>query len=740
MIGYIKVAAFLNFAAALFYYVLDLNLFLFFLLLVAGVFFLDGAEKGAKYFQEKQLYFGLAGLITLMFNPFGAIFIFLALINKNKKGRIKFSCSLFKKANNKAMLLKLSVFCLLTGGIILTTVSWDLVSDLFKIIILTLLVVLFYLLAIYSQKKLNNSEITKLFWNLALTFILFILFASGVFAIFGFYFSLLGEGVYLYLTAALLLFATATYYSALKFKDSEYYYTTLISLLLATIALLTFSGLNMNYQFLLIIIALISGIYFQIKIPYIADLIKYMAILVLPALYLILVPELAASLSYIIIAVAVIGLLIYYTYQEKEDHYLMFFAPFVTTIIITTSIGVFPYLTLSFFPYALVSFIAIFYAIMLFLPIREVIRRFALLSFNVLFIYIYFDMMSPTSITNGYPLIYALIITSLILLTNIISLKFSRDNIILMLEKYLQPIKVAAFIIVSYLYLYEAGYLINYNFILPILYTVFLGILLLVHYNQAMRYIYYVSFNIVFLIALVSTYFMPNISLLLIPAAFIMLLYTSLNNDQESEKMRLISYVIFMITLFSQLTVNDMFNLGPISASFLSLLIFMLALIFVYQYTLIFKITVFMSLFTLFTFIYVLDMPIILYLIVSNLIGFFALWLVNLLVLKEKTSRVVITFFAASALLISVIFVPHYIMAIYVAVMAIILAIIAYYYREYFGLYYISVILLITNIIYHLRVVWLNFPIWAYLLLLGMLLMFLVVYNEVKPKIKTKKK
>lgn len=115
-----------------------------------------------------------------------------------------------KEIKNSLTLIVGSILLILSAILLLTT-TWDITNNLLKTVILLIMLFIFLAASFIADKSLHLKQTSQAFYYISLAYIPIILLSIFLFKLFGEYFSVNGEGKYLYLAIS-SLFVTILYY------------------------------------------------------------------------------------------------------------------------------------------------------------------------------------------------------------------------------------------------------------------------------------------------------------------------------------------------------------------------------------------------------------------------------------------------------------------------------------------------------------------------------------------------
>ena len=168
----------------------------------------------------------------------------MALMDKNKdKSLEEEELELIKKEKIKPkvdprvrkidLTIKLGVFMVLVAGFIFATTGWESLNIIIKGLIFIAISVFFIVLSKFAEKNIKIKSTIYLYWFLGMAFITFTYIAAGLNNIFGTYFSLKGAGNYLYMSSIFGVVALLAYISYKNFKAISNLYILYFSIVLS---------------------------------------------------------------------------------------------------------------------------------------------------------------------------------------------------------------------------------------------------------------------------------------------------------------------------------------------------------------------------------------------------------------------------------------------------------------------------------------------------------------------------
>ena len=137
------------------------------------------------------------------------------------------------------ILLKLGVGMVFVSGILFATTSWSIITNLIKLIVLTLLGFMFLGLSIFSEKKLKIKNTTIMYWFLSMSFFFSIVLGIGYFGMLGEALSYKGELKDIMYSITFLYFSLLSAFTYYRFNNNKMLYVTYIGITLGIKFLIT---------------------------------------------------------------------------------------------------------------------------------------------------------------------------------------------------------------------------------------------------------------------------------------------------------------------------------------------------------------------------------------------------------------------------------------------------------------------------------------------------------------------
>jgi hypothetical protein len=629
-------------------------------------------------------------------------------------------------------MLKVGVLMVGISGLIFATTSWEVISDLMKVVALIIMAALFYGLSKFSELKLKLDKTTITYWILSMIFIIFAFLCAGYFKIFGEYFSLNGSGNGLFRTVLWLLVAVLSflsYYS--KFKYDSFLYGTYSGLSAALATYLHFIEMG-TQEILVIFISLMTLISLIRKDNKIFQCLNKFSIILSIVLWFLITPIVIIKDNGIIsLVLRIITLIsVYHITFIKKEKGVEIIAPFILLLILykpLENIWNISSLTVQAFIYA------VLYFILLVTKSFSKNRRFeeiftCLVNFSLLVLF--FIIYQRGEHLNG-------IFIALSALVNNVMYELTRQKDDgYSLEHYLQPYKI---LMISYA-------IINYIFIdLSVMWNLIIEcfVMLLLYFitkESKLKYTYFIVYFVLAVLTVMSSAeivdeIASNSSGLI--QAFLLLIISlvpfciSKMEDNQYNNFEVPSFILLLYSLMLFVFNNNVFTISEMAKSIILLVIYF-ALAFAYRKR---KILYAISaLATIIPYNFFLENITTSYEISAIITSAFYFLLVPIVsrVIEDAHERDKVEAIINIFIMLPVIFIDGLWIALYVGAVSLIMIIFGFAKKEYGLIFKTGVAFIIINIIFQLRELWLEIPFWLYLLVGGMVLIGVVMHKGIK--------
>lgn len=151
-----------------------------------------------------------------------------------------------------SLILIIGSFLLVLSAILFLVTNWSTTGNYMKTFVLLFMLAIFYGASVVADKYLNIKQTSKAFYYISLAYIPIIFLSIFLFELFGRYFSLYGDGKYIYLLIMSII-VSIIYYVA---YNKRQYIVTCIGSLLFTYLAIIFMGLSIKVDYHLVMLLL----------------------------------------------------------------------------------------------------------------------------------------------------------------------------------------------------------------------------------------------------------------------------------------------------------------------------------------------------------------------------------------------------------------------------------------------------------------------------------------------------
>lgn len=649
-----------------------------------------------------------------------------------------------KEVRRLRNILGLGVGLVVLAGVIFATSTWETLTGFSKTVILILSAFLFYLVSVLAEKKLNLKVSGMMYYGLSNVLIVVSLLASGYFNIFGEWFSLSGAGSNLFITVIWLVVAFFSYIAYIKYDIKNILYLLYFSILniiyFGVFAIFNFRDVS----FLIVAIVAAFGCIFKTNDTCFKMFNKFSKV-VLPIItvgWYVIVMSGKSNIILDLISFVILSITLYYLALVEKNEFFKIFAPLSTLVnaIHLCAIGD----TTSKVMLIQISIIAtVIYAIgfykredKLFYDVSAVICNFA-------WLYVVID-----SIDIGF---YSLAVaTSLMLLATSIIVGLDKSSDKFHFEKLVEPVKI-------FVLAYSLNSLFNsFANMARIDFGIVMAAIFLIMYlirKDLFRFIYFVICCFTTLIVFFNNFeefaVIANVAVILIST--ILLVSASFSNDKKYSNFNEGIYAVILLSIYSLFS-GCIGEYGKFSWLFIlgMVLSYAVAFLLVYKNNIMKLMTIlaifipyglavdkFMSLYTNgdnFEFIRSMRH------VFESVPWFVAIIIYTRGFLRSISFNVVkvIEIVTLSIWYFGLLTRSSAEIGLFIGVIALISILIGYKSEKYIPFYYTGIVFTVINLLIQLKDLWSVIPIWAYILVAGLILIGIVTYKEyvrINPKV-----
>ncbi len=644
-----------------------------------------------------------------------------------------------KEARRMRNILGLGVGLVVIAGIVFATSTWHTLSGSIKTMILVFSAILFFLVSVLAEKELNLKVSGMMYYMLSNVLLAISILAAGYFEIFGYWFSLNGAGSNLFVTVLWAVIGVLSELAYTKYKNKKVLYLMCLSLMLVIYFGVLATGLTCDFSILIVSVILAIGALYKKT-----DVFCKFSKIALPVLAVILfgnVIKLEDNTIISLISFIVLSVTQYYLAMVENNEFYKVFAP-LSTVINATAISLIGE-TKSEVLLLQIALIALgVYAIGYYKRNDKLISNVSSVVANLTWLYVAID-----ALNLGF--YYLAVVTAIVMLGTSIIVSLDKNSDKYHYEKIVEPIKVLILILTICGLMESLGIVGTIATELIFLVTFFLMYLIR---SGTFKLVYFALTCVVALWILITfrNDFAPVIQA--VNSVVILGLLLSIVKSKEeryinSKEGLYIGLLLSILSIFTGFSgkyenlelVYTMCILVSYAIAFLVVrkdnilkLITILAVLIPYYITLNSLVDMTMDSDN--------------FVLVRNMEYVFGRipWLVMIIVytrgflqsVEYKYTKVI----EAVTLSVWYIYALRHVCpetGIFVGIVALISILVGYKSEKYVAFYYTGIVFTIINLIMQLKDVWNLVPVWAYILVAGLVLIGFVTYKEyskTKPK------
>lgn len=729
----LKIASIINFVTAALFYSIFPKYSL--ILVIIGFITLYFTSFDINKLNKSKGWLIFIGIILTIINFISAIFTLIGYdciqsYLKENQDKLKKEEEIDKDIKRIDLLLKLGIGMVVISGILFATTSWNVTSNLLKLILLLILGTIFIGLSIFSEKKLKIKKTTYSYWLLGCAFYIFTWVAVCHFEYFGSLFSYTGtlyDLAYLttYLIATILLFITSN-----KFDNKRLLYFVYAGIYLIIYHFLNYIGID--FMIIMLIITLINLVC-NLLVKKESD--SYLSKVSIVVSYFIIYPILDNYHAYMPILVFITALanIINLSVISLKTN------DFINNLLIPIMSYIYVYIGISRLGleiYSNLLFAFIFSIISIFIRFTKKDKNLYMTTNQIIYtigiLIFYFN-----SVGNDLELVLVNVIYLITNLINGINLEKKETRNI---DYKLQPIPVT-------LLVFSTCEIIDNNFTSISVMTTFSLVsiiygLMYTFTKDKHKNIYKVLFLLSVILNVLINFSEENlVSGIIILISSIYLFIKTYLDKKEDKSVGVLTYIVMLLSInqISSLIGNCLMpSYEMIISSILTILIYIILVIIFRKknpYEVITNIALVIPMYNLIDgYIYDYNLS----LVLENIVQFYILYLIVKYICKNNSSKGLLTLLGIIFIIIQVIFTKGIYTGIYVGIVGVIVIVLGYLDKVHKSLFNVGIIITIINIIYQLQNLWGTIPFWLYLLVVGLGLIIFVTYKESK-KIENKK-
>lgn len=716
-------------------------------LLITGMYLYNLTNKSDNEIKRDKSIILIIGILLLFANPISAVVLLLAvdkinLLSGNDYRRspktVLNSEKLDPEKRKLDILLKLGVFLVILAGFIFASTSWNGIPDIVKTLSLVIGASLFFGLSYLCEETFDLKRSSIVYYLLGICFIWCSYYSVGYFGIFGEYLSTQGLGSSLYCSSNALLISFLLYISYKKYNNVNLITPTYLTLIVAIIYLFNYFKLELGFNLLIInIILLILNIVLKNKIR------KFIGIksFTLSATYMIGLFTIGSfvqisNAAIILNSIILISSLLFITTKEKDSK-LSFLNGLIVNMIIYLGSYSLNY-GYYFIIITIIAVISVLYSILMYtdflIKYKEFAKTFIILA-NILMLIAfitnieisYMPSLALSYMANGDA--YTIIGCSImIFMTSMIYQMLMKSDDKLKYEYYLTPIKVGPVILAVGLCI------LNFTAVQILILAAFIyGLMAYFSKKTAINEEnIIITLILLFLAAFTNYTDKEYISEIIIVLMTVGTYFYASKSKISILKQVKIPLLIFMLSVIYLTFSRSFFSYSEAYLSLISLLSFIGIMIFTRKDKVSYVLTGYALLFPI---INIIDKVVIdkdFSLILTFTLVFYMTFLTCKNVIKNINKGSLLATIVSVISLLIIIFSNSVITGLYAGLVSLVLILIGLIDDDYRNLFVTGICFTIINIFYQLRNIWQVIPSWLYLLFIGLALIGVVTYKEIK--------
>lgn len=689
-------------------------------LLILGVILLANSFLSLEELKKNRASLIIIALISVLINIPSAVLIFISLDEISSIRLERNNAPPTTESKRIDLLLKLGLTMILISGILFATTTWEIISNLVKVIALVGMGAAFLGLSKFSEIKLKIENTTKAYFILGLSFFLLTWVGIGYFGVISPWFSYAGEGKNLVYFITLILLAAFLYLINHKFKEKEYLYMGHMSIYISIYHLLAAFGLDLlSVSIILSLISLVINILPNSKLLSTLKDINY------PTSYLfsaIILTQCFEANKYVVLAACIINIInvLFISFKKKTsfNHILSMIISYILLLIATLKLNM---SATDIILFTVLSLFALFVKYQKFDQSKYLVST-SQIIYNVVTTILLF-VIAADSLTK------ALIVSSIYLVLNILnSLDLYKNNE--QVDFRYQPFVIFIFFVFLQSLFNEE--IINIGTMLMFSLSAFVYAII---YHLAKKEQVKKHYFIMLLISLGMTLFFNLIYGEIVPALTTLLLtiYVYFTRKKEEVAPRVLLYIATLVNVYITSMTLTYYEVSEAIANIICLVVFVFLTIFVKDSKLktINYIAIAVPLYNL---VNTIDMAENLQLLVTNVFWLYILFLFVKFLIQDKDAKDLIATVGLSIIILSVIFRADILIGIYIGILSIAIIFITFNAEHFKKLFYCGVVITVVNIVVQLWEFWTQIPFYLYLLVVGIAIIAFVTYKELHKK------
>ena len=661
------------------------------ILLILGIILLANSLLVAEELKKNKVSLIIISVISFLLNIPAAIFIILAI---GELDTIQFERSNAPPATSESkridLLLKLGLVMILISGILFATTTWEIISNIVKVVALILMGGIFLGLSKFSEVKLRIPSTTKAYYILGLSFFLLTWVGVGYFGVISPWFSYTGEGKNLVYFITLILLGGFLYLVNYKFKEKEYLYMGHMSIYISFYHLLALTGLGLLE--ISIILSLISFIINLIPNNKIIESIKEINYTISWLFSTLVLTQCFEANKYVVLIACIINLvnLVYLGLTSKNSLHQ------VLSVIVNYSLLIIGTLKLNIVSDNAILLFTVISAFSLLMKYQKFNQSKWLVSTSQIVYNIVATML--LIIMANYSEVKTFIIATIYLVINVInSLDIYKNNE--QIDMRYQPVVIFSFFLALTALFNEkvvyVGEMLAFSFT-----TFTYAIIYHLTNKQSFKNYYF----IVLLITLGITYLFNLIygEIVVSLTTLLLIIYIYFTRKKEEKIPRISLYIAILLSILSTTANLAYYNVSWTIINVIQLIIFIILAILIKEETFK-KINYIAIVIPLYSLVHVIDIADNVQMVLSNFFWLYILFLFVKFIIKNENTKDLIATIGLSLIILSIIFEADILIGIYIGILSIAIIFVTFNKENYKKLFLTGII--ITLIVFFMSFV-----------------------------------
>lgn len=691
------------------------------ILLIPGSILLANSFLSLEELHKNKVSLIILAIISFILNLPAAILILVSLSEINSVKLEKTHAPPTTESKRIDMLLKLGLVMILVSGILFATTTWEIISNLVKVIALVGMGAIFLGLSKFSEVKLKIASTTKAYYILGLSFFFLTWVGVGYFGVISPWFSYTGDGKNLVYFITLILLSAFLYLVSYKFKEKEYLYMGHMSIYLGAYHALAALGLDLLQTVLILsAVTLIINIIPNNKSLSSIKEVNYIVSYLFSA---IIITQVFEANKYVVLITCLLNianaLFLALTIKRPLNHLLSMGISYSLLTMATLKLDIFNDNAIGLF-----IILSTFSLLMKYQKLNQ--SKWLVSTSQILY---HFLSTILIIIISTYSEPKVLIIASIYLIINIINsmdLYKNKEHV----DFRYQPVVILIFALSLFYFINEM--LVYVGDVLVVSFVSFIYAMIY-HFSKNKEYKKYYFIALVMALAFNFLYNITYFEIVPVITTLILTLYLFFTRKKEESGARTFLYIATLVNTYIATYALTYYGVNPTITNFVCLVIFVVITILIKESR--FKTINYIAIVVpLYSLVYTIDMAYNLKMMITNIFWLYILFLFVKFFIKNENAKDLISTIGLSLIILSIIFEADILIGIYIGVLSISIIFITFNKENYKKLFLTGIIITLVNIVVQLWEFWTQIPFYLYLLIVGVAIIGFVTYKELNKK------